>query len=67
LWHGHPGHGVTRAGRPCHVANQRPARLVGAPLVGARHKGTHEGCPYESVSAEKTFAIPGFGLDCRHP
>ncbi len=24
------------------------ARLVGAPLVGAHHKGTHEGCPYET-------------------
>jgi hypothetical protein len=22
--------------------------LVGAPLVGALHKGTHEGCPYET-------------------
>jgi hypothetical protein len=24
------------------------AHLVGAPLVGALHKGTHEGCPYET-------------------
>ena len=27
--------------------------LVGAPLVGAHHKGTHEGCPYET---RKMFA-----------
>jgi hypothetical protein len=24
------------------------ACLVGAPLVGALHKGTHEGCPYKA-------------------
>ena len=44
--------------------------LVGAPLVGAHHKGTHEGCPYETrkMFAKKTsiYGIamqpPGFGV-----
>jgi hypothetical protein len=41
--------GVGSNGR--HSRNQ--IRLVGAPLVGAHHKGTHEGCPYETC---KRFA-----------
>ncbi len=41
------------------------ASLVGAPLVGAHHKGTHEGCPYETGlvaakgrSAQHVFKVP---------
>ena len=36
------------------------ARLVGAPLVGALHKGTHEGCPYVTclVAAKGRAALP---------
>jgi hypothetical protein len=35
------------------AAEPQTTRLVGAPLVGALHKGTHEGCPYET---RKLFA-----------
>jgi hypothetical protein len=31
------------------AAEPQTTRLVGAPLVGALHKGTHEGCPYETL------------------
>jgi hypothetical protein len=37
------------------------ARLVGAPLVGAHHKGTHEGCPYE------TGLVAAKGRSARRP
>ena len=43
---------VTCAGAPA-------TRLVGAPLVGAHHKGTHEGCPYETgLVAAKGRSVP---------
>jgi hypothetical protein len=39
------------------------ARLVGAPLVGALQKGTHEGCPYETLQSsavgKDTMEFPG--------
>ena len=40
---------MTRCGKRSAARRSRnQTRLVGAPLVGAHHKGTHEGCPYES-------------------
>jgi hypothetical protein len=42
------------------AAEPQPTRLVGAPLVGALHKGTHEGCPYETWSFYIFQAAPAW-------